>query len=80
MCSASVQETLFQSFLYQSGRFFPVKIFEHHYRRKDNRTRVYRIFSRNIGCSSMSRLKDGMACPVVDIRSRSDTDTTNHSR
>ena len=79
MCSASVQEALFQGFLYQSSRFFPIKIFEHHHCRKYNRTRVHHIFSRNIGSCSMSRFKDGMSCLIVDVCSRSNTDTAYHS-
>ncbi|MNP03664.1 hypothetical protein D3C76_955580 [compost metagenome] len=48
-----------------------------HNARQDNGTRVHDVFVRIFRCSTVSSFEDRMACYIVDVRSRSDTDTTN---
>lgn len=73
-------ESVFECGGYQPAGLIPSHIFEHHDGREQKRAGIHDVFAGDVRCRPMCRFEDRIAAVVVDVGSRCDTDTANHSR
>ena len=72
-----VVDGCFHAFVDQVSRFLPSEMLKQHNAGEDNGTRVYYVFVCIFRSRTMSRFENCMSCYIVDVSTRSDTDTPN---